>query len=104
MSKFTCTRAVPLTTDDVERSRLTQGSNQLSARRKKSFLRQFFENLGDPVIRILLGALVLNLLFSLTGDGADWFETGGIALAVVLATLISTLSEYGSEAAFARLS
>ena len=97
-------RPTPLTMAEVENSRREQGSNQLSVKRRKSFFRQFIGNLGDPVIRILLGALVLNILFSLTGDGADWFETGGIALAVLLATLISTLSEYGSEAAFARLS
>lgn len=95
---------IPLTHAEAEASRREHGSNLLSVKRKKSFLRQFVGNLGDPVIRILLGALVLNLLFSLTGEGADWFETGGIALAVFLATLISTLSEYGSEAAFARLS
>ncbi len=94
----------PLTAEEAEASRKLHGSNQLSVKRKKSFIRQFFGNLGDPVIRILLGALALNLLFSLTGEGADWFETGGIALAVFLATLISTLSEYGSEAAFSRLS
>ena len=97
-------RPLPLSLTEVENSRREHGSNQLSVRRRKSFGRQFLKNLGDPVIRILLGALVLNLLFSLTGEGADWFETGGIALAVLLATLISTLSEYGSEAAFARLS
>lgn len=95
---------LPLTNTEAEASRREHGCNLLSEKRKKSFIRQFFGNLGDPVIRILLGALVLNLLFSLTGEGADWFETGGIALAVFLATLISTLSEYGSEAAFARLS
>ena len=92
---------IPLTHAEAEASRREHGGNLLSVKRKKSFLRQFVGNLGDPVIRILLGALVLNLLFSLTGEGADWFETGGIALAVFLATLISTLSEYGSEAAFA---
>lgn len=97
-------RIRPLSVTEVETSRREHGSNQLSTRRRKSFGRQFFKNLGDPVIRILLGALVLNLLFSLTGEGADWFETGGIALAVLLATLISTLSECGSESAFARLS
>ena len=97
-------RERPLTPAEVEASRLKHGSNQLSVKRRKSFFRQFLGNLGDPVIRILLGALVINILFSLTGEGADWFETGGIALAVLLATLISTLSEYGSEAAFARLS
>ncbi len=97
-------RSTPLTFSEAEISRREHGSNQLSVKRRKSFFRQFLGNLGDPVIRILLGALVLNILFSLTGEGADWFETGGIALAVLLATLISTLSEYGSEAAFARLS
>ena len=97
-------RERPLTPSEVEASRLEHGRNQLSAKQRKSFFRQFLGNLGDPVIRILLGALVVNILFSLTGDGADWFETGGIAIAVLLATLISTLSEYSSEAAFARLS
>ena len=94
----------PLTSKEVLASRTLHGSNTLSRKKKKSFIRRFFENLGDPVIRILLGALVIDLIFSLTGDRGNWLETGGIALAVLLATLISTLSEYGSEAAFARLS
>ena len=94
----------PLTPAEVEVSRTTHGSNTLSVKGKRSFFRRFLSNLSDPVIRILLGALGLNLLFSLTGEGVDWAETGGIALAVLLATLISTLSEQGSEAAFSRLS
>ena len=94
----------PLTSKEVLASRTLHGSNTLSRKKKKSFIRRFFENLGDPVIRILLGALVIDLIFSLTGDRGNWLETGGIALAVLLATLISTLSECGSEAAFARLS
>ncbi len=92
----------PLTPAEVEASRQAHGSNALSVKRRRSFTRRFFSNLGDPVIRILLCALGLNLLFAF--KGADWFETAGIALAVFLATLISTLSEYGSEAAFTRLS
>ena len=94
----------PLSDTEAEVSRREHGSNRLSVKGKKSFFRQFIGNLGDPVIRILLGALILNVLFSIGGEGADWIETGGIALAVLLATLISTLSEYTSEAAFARLS
>ncbi|MGN1445225.1 MAG: cation-transporting P-type ATPase, partial [Eubacteriales bacterium] len=92
----------PLTEAEVQSSRSAHGDNRLSRRPGRGFWRQFLANLGDPVIRILLCALGLNLLFAFRG--ADWFETGGIALAVFLATLISTLSEYGSEAAFARLS
>ncbi|MBR5124694.1 MAG: hypothetical protein IKU90_06135, partial [Clostridia bacterium] len=82
----------PLSDTEAEVSRREHGSNRLSVKGKKSFFRQFIGNLGDPVIRILLGALILNVLFSIGGEGADWIETGGIALAVLMATLISTLS------------
>ena len=98
----TSQRPHPLTPAEVETSRRVCGSNTLSVKRRKSFIRQFFGNLNDPVIRILLCALTLNLIFSF--KGGDPFETVGIGLAVFLATLISTLSEYGSESAFARLS
>ena len=83
----------PLSPSDIIQSRQAHGSNKLSARKQKSFLHKFLANLGDPVIRILLFALLLNLLFSFHG-GTDWFETAGIGLAVFLATLISTLSEH----------
>jgi len=56
---------------------------------------------GDPIIRILLVALGVNLL--LLFRDANWYESVGIAVAVLLATLISTLSEYGSESAFEKL-
>lgn len=91
-----------LTAAQVRESREKHGENRLTQRKRRSFGRQFLSNLGDPVIRILLCALGVNLLL-LTRDG-DWIETVGIAVSVFLATFISTLSEYGSEAAFARLS
>lgn len=90
-----------LTAAEVEASRKKYGENRLTKKKRRSVFRQFIENLGDPVIRILLCALAVNLLFIF--KRADWFETGGIAAAVFLATFISTLSEYGSEAAFAKL-
>lgn len=91
-----------LSTTQVEHSRAEHGSNRITATKRKSFLRHFFSNLGDPVIRILLGALGVNLFFVFRGG--DIAETVGIGISVFLATLISTLSERGSEAAFARLS
>lgn len=91
-----------LTASEAERSRRENGANLLSRQRHKSFLRQFLENLNDPVIRILLAALAVNLL--LLFRDADWIETAGIAAAIFLAAFISTLSEYGSAKAFARLS
>ncbi|MBQ8356977.1 MAG: calcium-translocating P-type ATPase, PMCA-type [Clostridia bacterium] len=90
-----------LTAKEVEAARRAHGKNVFSRAAKKSFWRVFFSNLGDPVIKVLLVALAIHLL--LLFRNADWFETVGIAVSVLLATLISTLSEYGSEAAFSRL-
>ncbi len=91
-----------LSEEEVARSRAEHGENRMSETKQKSFLRHFFGNLGDPIIRILLCALAVNLIFVFRGG--DVVETLGIAVSVFLATLISTLSERGSEAAFRRLS
>lgn len=91
-----------LSTEEVEASRREHGSNAISASKGKSFLRHFFDNLKDPIIRILLCALGVNLFFVFRGG--DIAETIGIALSVFISTFISTVSERGSEAAFKRLS
>lgn len=95
-------RRLGLTSAMAEESRRKNGANVLSPKKRKSFGQQFLANMGDPVIKILLCALAINILFMFRR--CDWFETAGIAVSVFLATFISTLSEYGSEAAFARLS
>ncbi len=91
-----------LTSNEVEASRREHGANILTEHRSPGFWGRLVRNLSDPVIRILIGALVVNILFTLRGG--DWVECVGIAVSVVLATLISTLSEQGSENAFRRLS
>ena len=85
----------------VLESREKHGANRLSRAKRKSFFRQFLENLGDPIIKILIAALVINLIF--TFRHADWVETVGIAISILLATFISTMSEYGAGTAFERL-
>ena len=91
-----------LSEEQVRAAREAHGKNVLSQKKRKGFIRQFAGNLGDPIIKVLLCALGIHIL--LMFRQADWLETVGIAVSVFLATLISTLSEYGSEAAFARLS
>ena len=86
---------------EVEESREKYGRNIMSSAKRKSFLKRFIENLGDPVVRILIGALIINLIFMF--KSANWVESAGIAVSILLATFISTLSEHGSEAAFERL-
>ncbi|MBQ8288640.1 MAG: calcium-translocating P-type ATPase, PMCA-type [Clostridia bacterium] len=86
---------------EVKASAERYGTNRLSKQKKQSFLARLLKNLGDPIIRILLAALGINLVFML--GSFDWFETVGIVLAISIATLVTTLSEYGSERAFEKL-
>ena len=90
-----------LTEREVERSREEHGSNELSQKKRKGFFHQFISNFGDPIIKILLAALAVNLIFLFRNF--DWYETVGIAVAIFLATFVSTLSEHGSESAFEKL-
>ena len=90
-----------LTAAEVVESRAKYGKNILTERKRIGFWRRFFGNMKDPVIRILLAALAVNLLFTIRGG--DWVECVGIAVSVFLATFISTMSESRSENAFARL-
>ena len=87
--------------DDVAVLRKKYGSNEISKVKGNGFFKLLLESLGDPIIKILLVALAIKVVFLFRDF--DWFETLGILIAVFLATFISTVSEYGSEAAFQRL-
>ena len=90
-----------LTDAEVIESRKKYGSNVISKNKKKSFLNQYLIALSDPIIRILLIALAMKIVFSL--KQFDWYETIGIVIAIFLASFISTISEYGSEKAFEKM-
>ena len=90
-----------LSTAEAQASRELNGANVLKQRKSKSFITRFFENLGDPVIRILLVALAVDLIFVFKGGNVA--ETIGIGVSVFLAAFISALSESGGESAFKKL-
>ena len=90
-----------LSPQEVEKSRKTHGSNELTQKKRNGFLKQFLASFGDPIIKILLAALAINVIFLFRDF--NWYETAGIAVAIFLATFVSTLSEYGSESAFIKL-
>ena len=92
---------IGLCESEVIESRQNYGKNTLTKKKKDSFIKKFLKNLGDPVIKILLGALIINLIFMF--KSANYIECIGIGVSVLLATLISTLSECGSERAFLQL-
>ncbi len=78
------------------------GRNDLTKRKTKSFWGHFVSNLKDPIIKILLYALLLNIIFSFRHS--NWPETIGVAMAVLIATTVSTVSEYNSCRAAEKLS
>ena len=90
-----------LSDEEVKKSRKKFGTNNVSNVKSNSFFSLLIESLGDPIIKILLIALAVKVVFMFRDF--DWFETLGIFIAIFLASLISTLSEYGSEKAFKRL-
>lgn len=91
-----------LSSSKVEEQRNKYGSNRLTEKKQDGFWKKYFEAFNDPIIKILLVALVINLIFVFTGN-AEWYEAVGIFVAVLLATFVSTLSEYSNEKAFAKL-
>lgn len=90
-----------LTKGEVEKNRKLYGDNSISSAHHNSFWKLLLESLGDPIIKILLIALAIKVVFLF--KDFDYFETLGILIAIFLASFISTISEYGSEAAFRRL-
>ncbi|MEL4105252.1 calcium-translocating P-type ATPase, PMCA-type [Oscillospiraceae bacterium WX1] len=90
-----------LSEKDVRRSKEQYGDNTLVSQKKHSFFKEFLRNFGDPIIKILLVALVVNIVIRLRDF--NWYETIGIAAAILVSTFVSTLSEYGSESAFEKL-
>ncbi|MDR1674047.1 MAG: cation-translocating P-type ATPase [Oscillospiraceae bacterium] len=85
----------------VLQSRERYGANIITGKKRKTFLRSFLESFADPMIKILMIALFINICFMFRD--ANWIETAGIAAAVLLATFVGTVSEYGSETAFEKL-
>lgn len=90
-----------LTDEEVLESRKKYGSNELNKSKKDSFFKLLISTLGDPIIKILLIALAIKTVFLF--KNFDWYETIGIVIAILLASFISTISEYGSEQAFEKL-
>lgn len=92
---------IGLRPEEVLLSKEKHGDNSLVREKTKSFARRFFENLNDPIIKVLIFALIIEVIF--TFGHCNFFEVGGIVAAILIATTVSTASEYGSERAFLKM-
>ena len=95
-----------LSQQEVERSRLKHGANVLTPPEKDPLWRQFLEKFSDPIIRILLIALLLSVAVSLYQlfTGAEGMgvllEPLGIFVAVMLATTVGFVFELSANKKF----
>ena len=95
-----------LTNEQVEESRKKHGSNILTPPEKESLWSQFLQKFTDPIIRILLIALVLSVGVSLYeffahDEGLSvLFEPIGIFVAIMLATCIGFAFEVSANKKF----
>lgn len=99
-----------LSDKEAAESKQKYGDNSMTEQASESFWDKLKDNLGDPMIKILLVALGVNVLLWILGlvgvikSGApEWYEPLGILVAIMLATLVSTISEYNNESAFQKL-
>lgn len=90
-----------LNNEEVKENRKKYGSNNISGKNTNTFFNLFIETLGDPIIKILIIALAVKTIFLF--QDFDYFETIGIVIAILVASLISAISEYGSNKAFERM-
>lgn len=90
-----------LSDEDVSLSRKLYGSNSLTPHKRAGFFRQFLSNLNDPIIKILIFALIINTAF--TFSNSNWAESAGIAITVFISAFVTTVSEYSSGTAFEKL-
>jgi Ca2+-transporting ATPase len=98
-----------LSDSQVIENRRKYGANVLTPPKRRSLFLQFWDKLKDPLIIILLVALLLSTLLSIyeyffTGSGFDvLIEPLGIFIAIALATLIGFFVEVNANKKFEML-
>ncbi|MBU1397529.1 MAG: HAD-IC family P-type ATPase, partial [Proteobacteria bacterium] len=91
-----------LNSQSVQKSREQNGTNEIAPPKMEGFWEKLIGNFKDPIIFILVVALAITVVLAIFGF-AKWYEGVGIAIAVIIATLVATLSEYKNETSFQKL-
>lgn len=85
-----------LTTKQIEESRNKYGSNSLTQIPPDPLWKKILEGFKDPMILILLVALVVQVVLFFLGQ-AEWFEPVGILVAILIANGVASVSESKQE-------
>lgn len=85
-----------LSAQQVEESRKRHGSNSLTQIEPDPLWKKILEGFKDPMIMILLVALVVQIVLVAIGK-AEWFEPVGILIAILIANGVASVSENKQE-------
>ena len=85
-----------LTSQEVEESRSKYGTNALTQIPTDPLWKKILEGFKDPMIMILLVALVIQVGLFFLGQ-AEWFEPVGILIAILIANGVASISENKQE-------
>ena len=85
-----------LTLQQVEESRKKNGANTLTQVPPDPLWKKILEGFKDPMIMILLVALVVQVVLFFLGQ-AEWFEPVGILIAILIANGVASISENKQE-------
>ena len=85
-----------LTSSQVEENRKKHGSNVLTEIPPDPLWKKILEGFKDPMIMILLVALVVQVVLFFLGQ-AEWFEPVGILIAILIANGVASVSESKQE-------
>jgi calcium-translocating P-type ATPase len=85
-----------LSTKEVEESRTKHGSNTLTQIPPDPLWKKVLEGFKDPMIMILMVALVVQVVLFFLGQ-AEWFEPVGILIAIMIANGVASISENKQE-------
>ena len=89
-------KLVGLSAKQVEESRNKHGSNNLTQVPPDPLWKKIYEGFKDPMIMILLVALVVQVVLFFLGQ-AEWFEPVGILIAIMIANGVASVSESKQE-------
>ena len=85
-----------LTKEAVEKSRLEHGSNNLTQIPPDPLWKKILQGFKDPMIMILLVALVVQVVLWCLGK-SHWYEPVGVLVAILIANGVSSVSESSQE-------
>ena len=91
-TKEVISRIRGLTEREVFYSKELYGDNRLVEYNKSSFFGEFLSNFGDPIIKILLVALVVNIVIRMRDF--SWYESIGIAIAILVSLFVGLVSGF----------